>query len=176
MVLYGIYNSDTLETLIDTVHSLHNKSTWNEKLFAGEIYNWYHWYLSERGVNHYPINSMLFLTTTREQYVKMYEMFINQIRMYATAIRVLSKGYLPISLLLPSKLNTILPEVKATLQTIKRDYGLVIKKLYLYYDMELVTFGIEDQRNLIVQFPVFVQPYTQQHLTFYQMEQSQFQL
>ena len=26
MVLYGIYNSDTLETLIDTVHRLHNQS------------------------------------------------------------------------------------------------------------------------------------------------------
>ena len=31
MVMYGIYNSDTLEALIDTVHSLHNKYTWNEK-------------------------------------------------------------------------------------------------------------------------------------------------
>ena len=36
--------------------------------------------------------------------------------------------------------------------------------------MKLVTFGIDDQRNLIIQFPVFVQPYTQQHLTLYQME------
>ena len=35
MVMYGVYNSDTLEDLIDTVHKLHNKSTWNEKLFAG---------------------------------------------------------------------------------------------------------------------------------------------
>ena len=36
VVLYGIYNSDTLEALIDTVHRLHNQSTWNEKLFVGE--------------------------------------------------------------------------------------------------------------------------------------------
>ena len=35
MVMYGVYNSDTLEDLIDTVHKLHNKTTWNEKLFAG---------------------------------------------------------------------------------------------------------------------------------------------
>ena len=27
MVIYGIYNSDTLENLIDTVHRLHNQST-----------------------------------------------------------------------------------------------------------------------------------------------------
>ena len=36
--------------------------------------------------------------------------------------------------------------------------------------MKLVTFGIDDQRNLIIQFLVFVQPYTQQHLKLYQME------
>ena len=61
MVLYGIYNSDTLETLIDTVYRLHNQSTWSKKLFAGKIEVWYPWYLSEKGVNHYAINSMLFL-------------------------------------------------------------------------------------------------------------------
>ena len=34
--------------------------------------------------------------------------------------------------------------------------------------MKLVTFGIDDQRNLI--FNSFVQPYTQQHLTLYHMD------
>ena len=38
------------------------------------------------------------------------------------------------------------------------------------YDMKLVNFGIDDQRNLIIQFPVFVQPCTQEHLILYQME------
>ena len=55
MVLYGIYNSDTLEVLVDTVHRLHTQSTWNEKLFVGKIDNWYCCYLSERDVNHYAI-------------------------------------------------------------------------------------------------------------------------
>ena len=41
MVMYGVYNSDTLEDLIDTVHKLHNRTTWNEKLFSGQIDNWY---------------------------------------------------------------------------------------------------------------------------------------
>ena len=36
--------------------------------------------------------------------------------------------------------------------------------------MQLVTFGIDRDRNLIVQFPIFVQPYTQQPLIFYQLE------
>ena len=37
VVTSGIYNSDTLETLIDTVHRLYNQTTWNAKLFAGKI-------------------------------------------------------------------------------------------------------------------------------------------
>ena len=36
--------------------------------------------------------------------------------------------------------------------------------------MKLVTFGIDEQRNLIVQFPVFVHPHNQQHLMLYQLE------
>ena len=35
--------------------------------------------------------------------------------------------------------------------------------------MKLVTFGIDNQRNLIVQVPVFVQPYTQKRLIMYQI-------
>ena len=32
MVMCGIYNSDTLEKLINTVDKMHNKTPWNEKL------------------------------------------------------------------------------------------------------------------------------------------------
>ena len=36
--------------------------------------------------------------------------------------------------------------------------------------MKLVTFGIDYQKNLIIQFPVFVQPYTKTKSTLYQVE------
>ena len=100
----------------------------------------------------------------------MYERFINQLTEYSQVIRILSKGYLPISLLPPSKLSTTLEKVKEALQINNKDYDLVIKKLYLYYDMKLVTFCTDTQRNLIIQFPVFVHPHNQQHLILYQME------
>ena len=38
--------------------------------------------------------------------------------------------------------------------------------------MKLVTFGIDDKRNLIVQFPVFVHPQNQQHLTLLSIRNS----
>ena len=36
MLMYGIYNADTLEKLINTVHDIHNKMSSHERLFAGQ--------------------------------------------------------------------------------------------------------------------------------------------
>ena len=36
--------------------------------------------------------------------------------------------------------------------------------------MQLVTFGIDKGMNLVIQFPVFIQPYTQKPLILYQLE------
>ena len=110
------------------------------------------------------------MTTVQEKYVRMYERFIEELKLYSRAIRALSKGYLPISLLPPSKLEKILSEVRIAIVKSNKDYDLVLTRLHLYYDMKLVTFGINNQRNLIVQFPVFVQPYTQKRLVMYQIE------
>ena len=77
MVLYGIYNSDTLENLIGTVHRLHNQSIWNKNV-CGRNRKWYRWCLSAKGVNHYARNSLLFQTTTRENMLKcMKDILIN---------------------------------------------------------------------------------------------------
>ena len=57
----------------------------------------------------------------------MYKRFLNQLRQYSQAIRVLSKGYLPISLLSPSKLNIILQKVRETVQKENKDYDILIK-------------------------------------------------
>ena len=83
------------------------------------------------------------MRTIREKYVHLYKEFISQIRLYEKAIRILSKGYLPISLLPPSKLQEILDKVKKVIQTTNPDYDIVIKRLHLYYNMKLVTFGID---------------------------------
>ena len=127
-------------------------------------------YLASQGANYYAIHSLLYLRTIQEKYIKLYERFVNQLKEYSHAIRILSKGYLPISLLPPSKLAKLLQEVKQVLLKTNKNYGLVIKGKYKYYDMKLVTFGIDQNRNLIIQFLVFVQPYIQKPLTLYQIE------
>ena len=67
-------------------------------------------------------------------------------------------------------MHDILDEVKKAMQTTNLDYDIVIERLHLYIDMKLVTFGIDKNRNLIIQYVVFVQPYTQQPLVLYQIE------
>ena len=86
------------------------------------------------------------------------------------SIRILAKGYLPISLVTPSNLREILNDVKTAIWKTNPDYDLVIDRLHLYYNMQLVTFGIDKNKNLIIQFPVFIHPYTQQPLILYQIE------
>ena len=104
------------------------------------------------------------------KYVRVYEKFIIELKSYSKAIRILSRGYLPITLMLPSKLEAILEQVKIVLSKTNKDHDLVLTRLYLYYDMELVMFGIDRERNLIIQFPLFAQPYTQTRLALYQIE------
>ena len=36
MLMYGIYNVETLEKLINTVHSIHNATSSHESLFVGQ--------------------------------------------------------------------------------------------------------------------------------------------
>ena len=61
-------------------------------------------------------------------------------------------------------------EVKKAIQITNPDYDTAIEKLHLYYDMKLVTFGINKERYLIAQFPIFIQPYIQQQPVLYQIE------
>ena len=113
---------------------------------------------------------MLYLRTIEDKYIKIYSKLTSQIHIYAKTVRILAKGYLPILLITPLKLQEILNSIKEMLIKTNPDYDIVIKRLHLYYDMKLVTFRIDRHRNLIIQFPIFVQPYTQQPLILYQLE------
>ena len=116
---------------------MQNLITWNKKTFTGKLYDWIELYTQNKGMHNYAINSVLFLTTIREKDVKMYERFIEELKLYSKVLRVLSKGYLPISLLPPSKLEKILKEVRIAIAKSNKVDDLVLTRLYLYYDMKL---------------------------------------
>ena len=115
-IMYGKYNLDTLMDLIYTVHQMHNVTTWKEKIFVSEMNKWLKNNLAHiHNEFDYSIDAMLFLITIKEKYVRMYKKFIAELRSYSKAIRILSKRYLPITLITPSKLEAILKQVQVAI-------------------------------------------------------------
>ena len=127
MLMYGIYNAETLGKLIKTVHEIHNATSSYEKLFAGEHNHslFRMLYTDALGIQQYATNSLLFLIIIQDKYISLYRELITHLHTYISAIRILAKGYLPNTLIRPRKLQDILTEVKRSLHITNPDYTLV---------------------------------------------------
>ena len=80
LVVYGIYNAETLGNLVKTVHALHTRQTLCESLFAGKTSAAYDFYLQingSHGIQHYTGTSMLYLRTIKNMYIEIYNEFIS---------------------------------------------------------------------------------------------------
>ena len=81
MLMYGIYNAETLEKLINTVQEIHNVTSSHKKLFAGE-YNptlFRMLKMDALGIQLYAINSLLFLRVIQDKYISLYRELITQL-------------------------------------------------------------------------------------------------
>ena len=171
MLMYRIYNAGRLEKLINTVQEIHNITSLHERLFAEHNPALLRLlYTNALGMQQYAFDLLLFMRVVQDKYISLYKEFITQLKSYISAIKILAKGYLPITLITPSKLQEILADVTKSLQQTNPDYALVLDRLRLYYDMQLVTFCIDREMNLVIQFLVFIQPYIQKPLILYQLE------
>ena len=64
----------------------------------------------------YAFDSLLFLTVVQDKYISLYKELITQLKSYVSAIRIPAKGYLPNTLITPSKLQEILAAGTKSLQ------------------------------------------------------------
>ena len=132
MLMYGIYNAETLEKLINTVHEIHNATSSHEKLFAGEhnpsLFRML--YTDALGIQQYATNSLLFLRIIQDKYISLYRELITQLHTYISAIIILAKGYLPNTLITPKNLQEMLSEVKRSLHITNPYYTLVLDRLH----------------------------------------------
>ena len=78
-------------------------------------------YAHSLGLQHHSRNSLLYLRRIQDKYITLYRELITQLHTYASAIRILAKGYLLNTLLTPVKLQEILMEVRKTLQVTNPD-------------------------------------------------------
>ena len=74
ILMYSIYNAETLEKLINTVHNIHNKTSSHERLFAEQqnLLTLKSLYAHSLGLHHYSINSLLYLRTIHDKYIALY--------------------------------------------------------------------------------------------------------
>ena len=106
MLMYGIYNVEMLEKLINTVHEIHNATSSHKKLFAGEHnHSLFRMLCTDAlDIQQYATNSLLFLRIVQDKFLSLYRKLITQLHTYISAIRILAKGYLPNTLITPKKL------------------------------------------------------------------------
>ena len=73
-LMYGIYNAETLEKLIKTVHEIHNATSSHEKLFAEEQDHslFKILYADVLGVQQYVTNLLPFLRIIQDKYIALY--------------------------------------------------------------------------------------------------------
>ena len=72
MLMYGIYNAETLEKLIRTVHEIHNTTSSHEKLFAGEHNHslFRMLYTDVLGIQQYATSSLLYLRIIQDNWCR----------------------------------------------------------------------------------------------------------
>ena len=68
MLMYGVYNVETLEKLITTVHNIHDTTSSYERLSAGQHspLTLRTLYVHSLGLHHYSTNLLLYLRTIQD--------------------------------------------------------------------------------------------------------------
>ena len=84
MLICGIYNAETLEKLISTVHHIYNTTSSHKGLFAGQqsSLTLRSLYANALGLQHYSINSLLYLRTVQDKYIALYKELTTQLHIY----------------------------------------------------------------------------------------------
>ena len=81
VLMYGVYNMETLEKLINTLNNIHNTTSSYERLFAGQqsSLTLKSLYPHSLGLHHYSINSLLCLRTIQDKYIALYRDLITHL-------------------------------------------------------------------------------------------------
>ena len=167
-LMYGKYNIETLEKVINTVNSLHQRQTQLEQIFAktreGPI---------EQIIDAISFNFdlQLYIRLMEEEHVNQYHILETASKDLLNGIATLGQGKLPRELVSDTRLRVMLKEVKSMIRKQFPDYALADDSILHYRDMKLVTFAIDrEAHSLIVSFPVFVKDFRQPPLKLYEID------
>ena len=167
-LMYGKYSVESLNKVIDTLNSLHNKHTELEKLVTTKMFTEVE---SMGDALDYSVELQLFLAMAQEEHVTKYKEVFKAGKELLDAIAILSQRRLPRSLFPDQRIEGILAQVDKMVRLRYPDYELAANHISHYRDMELVTFSVDRiTHSLVVTFPVFIKDYKQPPLSLFEIE------
>ena len=170
-LLYGEYDVNSTQSIIGLLDSLNKRTSGLERWLNGSSTQWLKLFFNNKeGLHTYSHMWNLYTEALKEKYIRLYEALEHELHMLLRSIEVLSKGYLPAHLFPPSKLAEISQKAIDMIKTKNPDYVLALPHIVDYYDMRLVTFGVDDQGKLVVCFPIFIKDFKKEPMTLYQLE------
>ena len=170
-LLYGEFDVNSTRSIIELLDSLDNRTSYLERILQMKVSAWNEKFLlTVNGPAMYSHILQLYTDNLREKYIRLYEALETELRLLLRSIAILSKGYLPPQLFPPRTLVDISQKAIAMIKNQNPDYVLALPHITDYYDMRMVTFGLDDQGKLVVCFPIFIKEYKKEPMTLYQIE------
>ena len=167
-LMYGKYSVESLNKVIDTLNSLHDKPTELEKLVTTKVFTEVE---SMGDALDYSVELQLFLAMAQEEHVTKYKEIFKAGKELSDTIAILSQRRLPRSLFPDQRIEGILAQVDKMVRLRYPDYELAANHISHYRDMELVTFSVDRITHyLVVTFPVFIKDYKQPPLSLFEIE------
>ena len=167
-LMYGKYNVETLEDVVDTVNKMYAKQMQMEQAAAGAKFGNVKSIIAAMT---FSFDLQLFIKVSEEEHVKQLQILEASSQQILRGISILSQGRLPQEFFLDCRLYDILKEVQTMVSKDHPDYALAAEHISHYRDMKLVIFAVDQEtHSLIVTFPVFIHDYRRPPLSLYEIE------
>ena len=171
-LMFGDYDIQTTDGMIKLLGNLNNRTQYLENIITGKDPTTARNFLKNnlRGTEIFSHQVQMYMQAMRERYLRVPENLISERRLLLRSIAILSRGYLPPQLFSPTDIVRISQAALSMIKNKHPDYVLAIPQASSYYDMRLVTFGIDEDDRLVVCFPIFVKDFSRKSMTLYQIE------
>ena len=171
LLLYGEFHMNSTEELVETLQDMYSRQTLVEEVMANLTRNWPAVYLENpAGAALYSSHASIYLSTLTEKYLSLLRDLITSLDKLVVAIKTLSEGKIPVELISPQLLHQFTLDVMKELAKNHPHYTLAFPHISYYYDMELVTFGVDSHKSLVITFPMFIKPIQSEPLVLYEIE------
>ena len=152
--------------MIEALQDMYSQQSFVEKIERNLSLDWPTRYRSKpAGVALYAAHLGTYLHALTEKYNTLCRELICNLDRLLKATNGLRKRRIPIEIIPPDMLEMFAEDVMKQLRLTHPDYTLALPHISYYYNMELVTFAIDEGSALIVTFPMLIKPIHLQSLT-----------